>query len=69
MSDRVILLTAGPASHIKGDYAVSLPRPRNVQEVRFLPEFVALYENIWDGLRDEVLASYERQRMGVGSRQ
>jgi len=69
MSDRVVLLTAGPASHIKGDYTVALPRPRNVQEVRFLPEFVALYENIWDGLRDEVLASYERQRMGVDSRQ
>ncbi|MCA1723659.1 MAG: ABC transporter ATP-binding protein, partial [Thermomicrobia bacterium] len=69
MSDRVVLLTAGPASHIKGDYTVSLPRPRNVQEVRFLPEFVALYENIWDGLRDEVLASYERQRMGVTSSQ
>ncbi|MGI8690245.1 MAG: ABC transporter ATP-binding protein [Thermomicrobiales bacterium] len=67
MSDRVVLLTAGPASHIKGDYTVSLPRPRNVQEVRFLPEFVALYEKIWDGLRDEVLASYERQRMGVTS--
>lgn len=69
MSDRVVLLTAGPASHVKGDYMVSLPRPRNVQEVRFLPEFVALYENIWDGLRDEVLASYERQRMGAASSQ
>ncbi len=65
MSDRVVLLTAGPASHIKGDYPVALNRPRNVQEVKFLPEFVALYENIWDGLRDEVLASYERQRLGV----
>lgn len=62
MSDRVVLLTAGPASRIKGEYTVALARPRNVQEVKFLPEFVTLYQNIWDGLRGEVLASYERQR-------
>ena len=67
MSDRVVLLTAGPASHIKGEYTVSLDRPRNVQEVKFLPAFTTLYETIWDGLRDEVLASYERQGF-AGSR-
>lgn len=67
LSDRVVLLTAGPASHIKGDYPVTLARPRNVQEVKFLPEFTALYENIWEGMRGEVLASYERQKMGVAS--
>ncbi len=68
MSDRVVLLTAGPASHIKGDYPVTLDRPRNVQEVKFLPAFTALYENIWEGMRGEVLASYERQKTGaIGS--
>jgi len=65
MSDRVVLLTAGPASHIKGDYPVALDRPRNVQEVKFLPTFTALYENIWEGMRGEVLASYERQKTGA----
>lgn len=62
MSDRVVLLTAGPASRIKGDFPVTIPRPRDVQEARFLPEFVSLYETIWDGLKTEVLKSYERQQ-------
>lgn len=65
MSDRVILLTAGPA-RIKGDYPVMLERPRNVQEVRFQPAFAALYEKIWDDLKSEVLTSYLRQQAVSG---
>ncbi len=61
LSDRVLLFTAGPAATIKGDYPVALPRPRNVVEARFMPGFGEVYERVWRDLRDEVIASYERQ--------
>lgn len=62
LSDRVLLLTTGPGSHLKGEYPVELPRPRNVVEARFTPGFTEIYERVWNGLREEVLASYARQR-------
>lgn len=58
LSDRVIVLTAGPAATIKGDYQIDLPRPRTVSEIRFQPEFMKLHEQIWEDLRDEVMISY-----------
>jgi NitT/TauT family transport system ATP-binding protein len=61
MADRVIVLTAGPAT-IKGSYAVDLPRPRNVAEIRFDPRFNDIYQVIWNDLREEVLVSYERAK-------
>jgi NitT/TauT family transport system ATP-binding protein len=60
MADRVVLLTAGPASGVKGDYPIDLPRPRNVAEVRFQPAFAKIYERVWSDLKDEVLTSYAR---------
>ncbi|MGZ4164340.1 MAG: ABC transporter ATP-binding protein [Tumebacillaceae bacterium] len=60
LSDRVIVLTAGPAATIKGDYRIDLPRPRNVSEIRFDPDFMKLHERIWNDLRDEVMISYEQ---------
>jgi NitT/TauT family transport system ATP-binding protein len=62
LSDRVLLLSAGPEARLKGDYKVDLPRPRNVVEARFTPGFNDIYELVWSGLREEVLASYARQR-------
>jgi NitT/TauT family transport system ATP-binding protein len=62
LSDRVLLLTTGPRSHLKGDHPVELPRPRNVVEARFTPGFTEIYERVWSGLREEVMASYARQR-------
>ena len=68
VSDRVVLFTAGPRATIKGDYAVPLPRPRNVVEARFMPGFAEVYERVWADLRDEVMASYQRQRQaGAGA--
>jgi NitT/TauT family transport system ATP-binding protein len=61
LADRVYVFTAGPGT-VKGDYHVGLPRPRNVAEIRFDPEFRRIYEEIWTALRDEVLVSYERQK-------
>jgi NitT/TauT family transport system ATP-binding protein len=62
LSDRVLLMTAGPRARLKGDYAVDLPRPRNVVEARFTPGFSEIYQRLWSDLREEVLGSYARQR-------
>jgi NitT/TauT family transport system ATP-binding protein len=60
LGDRVLLFTAGPGARLKGDYAVPLPRPRNVAEARFIPGFAGIYETIWRNLKEEVLATYAR---------
>jgi NitT/TauT family transport system ATP-binding protein len=57
LADRVVVMTAGPG-RIKGDYDVSLPRPRDVIEIRLNPDFTVLYRQIWADLRDEVKLSY-----------
>ena len=59
-ADRVLLFTAGPDARLKGDYAIDLPRPRNVEEARFIPGFAELYETLWRNLKQEVLATYAR---------
>ena len=61
MSDRVIVLSAGPASHPIGEFTIDLPRPRDVAEVRATPRFVELHKAIWDVLREEVLKGYAQQ--------
>ena len=61
MSDRVICLSAGPGSHPIGEFAIDLPRPRDVSEVRVTPRFVELHQAIWSVLRDEVLTGYQQQ--------
>jgi NitT/TauT family transport system ATP-binding protein len=62
MSDRVVVLSAGPATHPIGEFAIDLPRPRDVAEVRIDPRFVELHAQIWSVLRDEVLKGYRQQR-------
>jgi NitT/TauT family transport system ATP-binding protein len=57
LADRVVVLTASPA-RVKGIYDVSLPRPRDVVEIRLNPDFTALYRRIWADLRDEVKRSF-----------
>lgn len=61
MSDRVVVLSAGPATHPMGEFAIDLPRPRDVAEVRVHPRFVQLHADIWNVLRDEVLKGYAQQ--------
>ena len=61
MSDRVVVLSAGPATHPIGEFAIDLPRPRDVAEVRSQPRFVELHDRIWAVLRDEVLKGYAQQ--------
>ena len=61
MSDRVVVLSAGPASHPIGEFAIDIERPRDVAEVRVTPRFVELHKAIWDVLREEVLKGYRQQ--------
>jgi NitT/TauT family transport system ATP-binding protein len=60
LSDRVVVLSAGPATRPIGEFAIDLPRPRDVAEIRMTPRFVELHEAIWGVLRDEVLKGYEQ---------
>ncbi|MBE7940187.1 MULTISPECIES: ABC transporter ATP-binding protein [Ramlibacter] len=61
MSDRVVVLSAGPATHPIGEFSIDLPRPRDVAEVRGQPRFVELHSQIWGVLREEVLKGYAQQ--------
>ena len=61
LADRVCVLTAGPAT-VKGIYTIDLPRPRKVEDIRFDPRFIELYQHIWEDLREEVIISYERNK-------
>jgi len=61
MSDRVVVLSAGPATRPLGEFGIDLVRPRNVAEVRATPRFMELHQQIWDVLREEVLKGYQQQ--------
>ena len=65
MSDRVVVLSAGPASHPIGEFTIDLARPRDVAEVRTLPRFIELHQAIWAVLREEVLKGYAQQLMAA----
>lgn len=64
LSDRVVVLSAGPATRPIGDFKVDLPRPRDVQEIRMTPAFLALHREIWGAMKQEVLKAYQRQKVG-----
>jgi NitT/TauT family transport system ATP-binding protein len=55
LGDRVIVMSAGPASRPVGEYPIDLPRPRDVAEIRMTPRFVELQRQIWQTLRAQVL--------------
>jgi NitT/TauT family transport system ATP-binding protein len=65
MSDRVVVLSAGPAARPIGEFAIDLERPRDVAEVRTTPRFIELHKAIWAVLREEVLKGYAQQLQKV----
>jgi NitT/TauT family transport system ATP-binding protein len=64
LSDRVVVMSAGPAAKIIGDFRIDLPRPRDIAEIRHEPAFNRLHATIWACLRDEVKKAYA---MGEGA--
>ncbi|VVG70592.1 Taurine import ATP-binding protein TauB [Pandoraea apista] len=65
LSDRVVVLAAGPGTHPIGEFRIDLPRPRDVAEIRNHPRFTELHAQIWDVLREEVLKGYAQQLKAV----
>ncbi len=53
LSDRVVVLSARPA-RIKHERRIPFGRPRDPLGVQFLPEFDAIYKELWDALEGEV---------------
>ena len=62
LSDRVIVLAAGPGTHPIGEFIIDLPRPRDVAEIRMTPRFLALHEQIWSAMKEEVLKGYQQTK-------
>ncbi len=60
LSDRVVIMSAGPAARIIGDWRVPLARPRDTGEIKLDPAFVELHREIWHRLKDEVLKGYQQ---------
>jgi NitT/TauT family transport system ATP-binding protein len=58
LSDRVVIMSAGPAARIIGDWKVPLLRPRDISEVKLDPAFHDLHRDIWHTLKAEVLKGY-----------
>jgi NitT/TauT family transport system ATP-binding protein len=58
LADRVVVMSAGPAARIIGEFTVNLPRPRDISEVRLEPAFHHIYKEIWASLRTEVQKAY-----------
>src|SRR5262249_40076260 len=61
LADDVVVLSAGPASHIVAQHRVDLARPRDLLELRTSAAFVDLYRTLWAVLREEVIKS-QRER-------
>ncbi len=62
LSDRVVVLSAGPETHPIGEFAIDLPRPRDVSEIRLTPHFIELHGEIWHRMKSEVLKGYAQQQ-------
>ncbi len=58
LSDRVVIMSAGPAARIIGDWKVPLPRPRDISEITLDKAFHELHREIWHALKAEVLKGY-----------
>ena len=62
LSDRVVVLSAGPETHPIGEYRIDLERPRDVSEIRLTSRFLELHAQIWHTMKEEVLKGYVQQQ-------
>jgi NitT/TauT family transport system ATP-binding protein len=58
LSDRVVIMSAGPAASIIGDWPVPLARPRDISEIKLDHAFHELHRDIWHMLKAEVIKGY-----------
>ena len=58
LSDRVVIMSAGPAARIIGDWRVPLPHPRDIGEIKLDHAFHELHRDIWHTLKAEVIKGY-----------
>ncbi|MGA0564501.1 ABC transporter ATP-binding protein [Ancylobacter sp. VNQ12] len=58
LSDRVVIMAAGPESRIIGDFPINLDRPRDTADIRLDPRFHQLHRDIWSQLKAEVVKTY-----------
>jgi NitT/TauT family transport system ATP-binding protein len=58
LADQVAVFTSRPG-RIRALRDVELPRPRDPVSIRFAPAFAALYEDLWNELKDEVVRGTE----------
>jgi NitT/TauT family transport system ATP-binding protein len=65
LSDRVAIMSAGPAAHIMGEWKVPLSRPRDTAEVKLGNAFQDLHREIWAVLKEEVLKGYAQADAGA----
>ena len=64
LADRVVVMSAGPAARIIGEFPVTLPRPRDNAELRIEPAFHHIHKEIWASLRTEVQKAYAQGEGG-----
>lgn len=62
MSDRVVVLSAGPGTRPIAEFNIDLPRPRDVSEIRHTKQFADLHREIWDVMKEEVLKGYAQSK-------
>jgi NitT/TauT family transport system ATP-binding protein len=58
LSDRVVIMSAGPAARVIGDWRVPLARPRDIGEIKLDRAFHELHRDIWHVLKAEVTKGY-----------
>src|SRR5947209_207672 len=58
LSDRVVIMSAGPAARIIGAWRVALARPRDTAEIKAERAFQDLHREIWATLKAEVVKGY-----------
>jgi NitT/TauT family transport system ATP-binding protein len=64
LSDRVVIMSAGPAAYVIDEWRVALPRPRDIAEVKTERAFQELHRDIWAVLKTEVLKGYAQSGGG-----